>query len=105
MLSMSGCEIQREGTLAREIIRCNGRVERKAQTSHAEFAAQFDIIVAFIAVRIYAHQDVGVWVPAHNCHVTLDTFPLIFNAVAEKFAQRASEHVIGLRTFMSNSFV
>ncbi len=41
----------------------------------------------------------------HNSDVTLDMFPVIFHIVAEKVAQRASEHVIGLRTFMCDYFV
>lgn len=41
----------------------------------------------------------------HNRHVTLDTFPVIFHIDAEKVAQRASEHVIGLRKVMHVSFV
>ena len=77
-------------------------MERKAQTSHFVFAAQFDIIVAFIAIGICACQDVGVcglfMLTNHNSHVTLDTFPV-------KVAQRASEHVIGLRKIMHDYFV
>lgn len=84
-------------------------MERKAQTSHFVFAAQFDIIVAFIAIGICACQDVGVcglfMLTNHNSHVTLDTFPVIFHVDAEKVAQRASEHVIGLRKIMHDYFV
>lgn len=107
MLSMSGCEIYCEGTLARKIIRCNGRVERKAQTSHFVFAAQFDIIVAHIASDWYLY--------ASGCRcecscsqttiVTSDTFPVIFHVDAERVALRASENVIGLRIVMRGSFV
>ncbi len=42
---------------------------------------------------------------SHNCHVTLDMFPVIFHIDAEKVVQRASEYVIGLRKVMCDSFV
>lgn len=85
-------------------------MERKAQTPHFVFAVQFDIIVAFIAIRIRVRQTVGVCacvflLANRNCHVTLDMFPVIFHADCENVAQRASEHVNGLRKVMCYSFV